>query len=79
MFSSFWITDSEKLEGRSDGSQFSHSKLGDENGDNLKSKGVLTNLKVPTDLSSKKLSFGANWTPVACFVPELQVFLSMDK
>ena len=43
------MTDSEKLEGRSpDGSQFSHSKLGDENGDNLKSKGVLTNLKVPT-------------------------------
>ena len=65
MFSSFWMTDSEKLEGRSDGFQFSHSKLGDENGDNSKSKGVPTNLKVPT--------------PVACFVPELRVFLSTDK
>ena len=31
-----------------------------ENGDNSKSKGVPTNLKVPTDLSWKKLSFGAS-------------------
>ena len=31
-----------------------------ENGDNSKSKGVPTNLKVPTDSSWKKLSFGAS-------------------
>ena len=61
MFCSFWMIDSENLEGRSpDGSYFSHSKLGDENGDNSKSKGVPTNLKVPTDSSWKKLSFGAS-------------------
>ena len=74
------MIDSENLEGRSpDGSYFSHSKLGDENGDNSKSKGVPTNLKVPTDLSWKKLSFGASQTPVASLVPELRAFLSTDK
>ena len=52
---------------------------GDENGDNSKSKGVPTNLKVPTDLSWIKLSFGASQTPVAPFVTELQAFLSTDK